>query len=44
MVVAVSVGVVLAALLFARRMAELTHARLTGDAERGGTPTKIPAV
>jgi SulP family sulfate permease len=30
MVVAVSAGVVLAALLFMRRMAELTHARLTG--------------
>jgi sulfate permease, SulP family len=43
MVVAVSVGVVLAALLFMRRMAEITHARLTGDAERGGTPTEIPA-
>ena len=33
MVVAVSVGVVLAALLFMRRMAEITHARLTGDGE-----------
>ena len=31
MVVAVSVGVVLAALLFMRRMAEITHARLTGS-------------
>jgi SulP family sulfate permease len=31
MVVAVSVGVVLAALLFMRRMAEITHARLAGD-------------
>ena len=31
MVVAVSVGVVLAALLFMRRMAEITHARLTGQ-------------
>jgi SulP family sulfate permease len=30
MVVAVSAGIVLAALLFMRRMAELTHARLTG--------------
>jgi SulP family sulfate permease len=37
MVVAVSVGVVLAALLFMRRMAEITHARLTGD-ERTGAP------
>jgi SulP family sulfate permease len=39
MVVAVSVGVVLAALLFMRRMAEITHARLTadgpGDADAG---------
>ena len=33
MVVAVSVGVVLAALLFMRRMAEITHARLTGDGD-----------
>ncbi len=33
MVVAVSVGVVLAALLFMRRMAEITQARLTGGAE-----------
>ena len=33
MVVAVSVGVVLAALLFMRRMAELTHVSLAGDAE-----------
>jgi SulP family sulfate permease len=33
MVVAVSVGVVLAALLFMRRMAEITHARLTGEGE-----------
>jgi SulP family sulfate permease len=33
MVVAVSVGVVLAALLFMRRMAEITHARLTVGGE-----------
>ena len=33
MVVAVSVGVVLAALLFMRRMAEITQARLTGGGE-----------
>jgi SulP family sulfate permease len=42
MVVAVSVGVVLAALLFMRRMAEITHARLTGDAERSGAVSGIP--
>ncbi|HEY5091567.1 MAG TPA: SulP family inorganic anion transporter, partial [Polyangia bacterium] len=38
MVVAVSVGVVLAALLFMRRMAEITQARLTvgGEGERDG--------
>jgi SulP family sulfate permease len=41
MVVAVSVGVVLAALLFMRRMAEITHARLTGD-ERTGSAPGIP--
>ena len=39
MVVAVSVGVVLAALLFMRRMAEITHARLTGDGEGDQTGT-----
>jgi SulP family sulfate permease len=45
MVVAVSVGVVLAALLFMRRMAEITHARLTSDAtaEHGATTPEIPA-
>ncbi len=38
MVIAVSVGVVLAALLFMRRMAELTHTRiLMGDAEERST-------
>jgi SulP family sulfate permease len=44
MVVAVSVGVVLAALLFMRRMAEITHARLTGDDDRGreSTTAEIP--
>jgi SulP family sulfate permease len=42
MVVAVSVGVVLAALLFMRRMAEITHARLTGDAERTGAFPGVP--
>jgi sulfate permease, SulP family len=36
MVVAVSVGVVLAALLFMRRMAEITHARLTGSGDAEG--------
>src|SRR5205814_1866413 len=35
MVVAVSVGVVLAALLFMRRMAEITHARLSAGGEGG---------
>ena len=43
MVVAVSVGVVLAALLFMRRMAEITHTRLTGEGTRGAGPTGIPA-
>ena len=43
MVVAVSVGVVLAALLFMRRMAEITHARLTSEeGEATGTAT-LPA-
>jgi SulP family sulfate permease len=45
MVVAVSVGVVLAALLFMRRMAEITHARLTsegGDGEGAGKGTVPP--
>jgi SulP family sulfate permease len=42
MVVAVSVGVVLAALLFMRRMAEITQARLTdGEGEARGT-SEIP--
>jgi sulfate permease, SulP family len=36
MVVAISVGVVLAALLFMRRMAELTHVSMTGDDVEGG--------
>jgi SulP family sulfate permease len=44
MVVAVSVGVVLAALLFMRRMAEITQARLAGSGEGGqtGAPVEIP--
>ncbi|HVV48041.1 MAG TPA: C4-dicarboxylic acid transporter DauA [Polyangia bacterium] len=42
MVVAVSVGVVLAALLFMRRMAEITHARLTEDEPESGS-FEIPA-
>ncbi len=42
MVVAVSVGVVLAALLFMRRMAEITHARLTGDGEGDHAAAGIP--
>ncbi len=43
MVIAVSVGVVLAALLFMRRMAELTHARLVDDetAERSELPEGV---
>jgi SulP family sulfate permease len=36
MVVAVSVGVVLAALLFMRRMAEITHAKLTSQVDAAG--------
>jgi SulP family sulfate permease len=46
MVVAVSVGIVLAALLFMRRMAELTQARLTGpgpEAGEAGGPSALPA-
>jgi SulP family sulfate permease len=43
MVVAVSVGVVLAALLFMRRMAEITQARLTdGDEGEGRASSEIP--
>jgi sulfate permease, SulP family len=44
MVVAVSVGVVLAALLFMRRMAEITQARLTGNvvADHTGATVGIP--
>ncbi len=43
MVVAVSVGVVLAALLFMRRMAELTQVRLTApEAEPGDGPAALP--
>jgi sulfate permease, SulP family len=42
MVVAVSVGVVLAALLFMRRMAEISHARLVGGGEAESV-TGLPA-
>ena len=42
MVVAVSVGFVLAALLFMRRMSELTESRLTLDASQEGGSTKVP--
>lgn len=43
MVVAVSVGVVLAALLFMRRMAEITHARLTvGGGDHREASNEIP--
>jgi SulP family sulfate permease len=42
MVVAVSVGVVLAALLFMRRMADITHARLTGNGGEGEHAVVIP--
>ncbi len=42
MVVAVSVGVVLAALLFMRRMAEITHARLTGNGGDDEASVAIP--
>ncbi len=42
MVVAVSVGVVLAALLFMRRMAEITQARLTEVGEHAGAREEIP--
>jgi len=44
MVVAVSVGVVLAALLFMRRMAELTEVKLSGhDAAQAEPPPGLPA-
>ncbi len=42
MVVAVSVGVVLAALLFMRRMAEITQARLTPVDEQAAAREQIP--
>jgi sulfate permease, SulP family len=42
MVVAVSAGVVLAALLFMRRMAELTRVSLVGGETAPGTPPPIP--
>jgi SulP family sulfate permease len=43
MVVAVSVGVVLAALLFMRRMADITHAKLAADEEPGRAGAAVPA-
>ncbi len=43
MIVAVSVGVVLASLLFMRRMAELTNTRISSTTERGLPPHAIPA-
>lgn len=44
MVLAVSVGVVLAALLFMKRMAELTHGRILDDGEPAGVgrPAVVP--
>jgi len=42
MVVAISVGVVLAALLFMRRMAELTEVKLTAPETHGDVPTGLP--
>jgi SulP family sulfate permease len=44
MVLAVSVGVVLAALLFMKRMAELTHGRVLGDGDPAGPgpPVTVP--
>jgi SulP family sulfate permease len=42
MVVAVSVGVVLAALLFMRRMAEITDARLVGEGEKNRDAAALP--
>ncbi|HVZ74655.1 MAG TPA: C4-dicarboxylic acid transporter DauA [Polyangia bacterium] len=42
MVVAVSVGVVLAALIFMRRMAELTHVSLTDEGDAARAP-EVPA-
>jgi sulfate permease, SulP family len=42
MVVAVSVGVVLAALLFMRRMAEITNARLVGEDEGDRDAAALP--
>lgn len=43
MIVAVSVGVVLAALLFMRRMAELTHARFLEPSSRESAVGALPA-
>ncbi|MGH7786136.1 MAG: C4-dicarboxylic acid transporter DauA [Candidatus Binatia bacterium] len=42
MVIAVSVGIVLAALLFMRRMAELTHGRVVPDALQPETDYAVP--
>lgn len=42
MVVAVSVGVVLAALLFMRRMADITHAKLTSDEDSARGTAAVP--
>jgi sulfate permease, SulP family len=43
MVVAVSVGIVLAALLLMRRMAEITHSRVMQEDDRAETSRTIPA-
>jgi SulP family sulfate permease len=42
MVVGVSVGMVLAAFLFMRRMADVTHARLVGETQHPDIPGTIP--
>ena len=43
MVLAVSVGVVLAAFLFMRRMAEITHSRVLQETDDGETDYELPA-
>jgi SulP family sulfate permease len=43
MVLAVGVGVVLAAFLFMNRMAEITHSRVLQDADNGETDYELPA-
>jgi sulfate permease, SulP family len=43
MIVAVSVGFVLAAILFMRRMSELTESRIQLDSSQEGTETPLPA-